>query len=268
MPRKAVIIATSASSLSGDPTGTWLEEVAAPYYLFQGDGLDVVIASPKGGEVPVDAKSRGEGFYSAAAKRFDGDAEATKKLKESVAVAGLLGALPGSSFSSSPDESKDSDDDKIAVIFVSGGHGIVEDFDDADLTKFLAAAAATEKVVVAAVCHGVAALLPVKTPDGKPLLEGRSATGFSNEEEEAVSMAEKMPEKLRSLEDALKKACGDEQRYSKAAEAWGVCVVAEGRVVTGQNPGSSTGTALAALAALGAAGGGAQEGEKKEGACC
>ena len=107
----------------------------------------------------------------------------------------------------------------------------------------------------------------MKRPDGKILLEGRSATCFSDAEEDAVGMTSKMPERLRSLEGAVKKACGDEQRFSKAAEDWGVCVVAEGKVVTGQNPASSTGTALAALAALGAGEAAEAEGEKKD-ACC
>ena len=267
MPRKAVIIATSASTLSGDPTGTWLEEVAAPYYVFQGDGLDVVIASVAGGEVPVDAKSRGEGFLTAAAKRFDADPEATKKLKESIPVADLIEPLSSSSSSSK----KEGEDSSIAVVFVAGGHGIVADYNDASLTRALEAAAASGSVVVASVCHGVAALLPVRRADGKPLLEGRSATCFSNEEEDAVGMTSKMPADLPSLEDAVKRACGDAGRYSKAAEAWGVCVVAEGKVVTGQNPASSTGTALAALAALGAGEAAEAEegGEKKDGgACC
>ena len=262
MARKAIIISTSASSLSGEPTGTWLEEVAAPYYLFQGDGLDVVIASVKGGAAPVDAKSRGEGFYTDAAKKFDADPEATKKLRESVPVADLIESLSSSS-------SKDADE--IVLVFVAGGHGIVEDFDDPNLTKALEAAAASSgKIVVAAVCHGVAALLPVKRPDGKLLLEGRSATCFSNEEEDAVGMTSKMPERLPSVEDAVKRACGDPEKFSKAGENWGVCVVAEGRVVTGQNPASSTGTALAALAALGAGEGKEEEGKKKDGgsACC
>lgn len=259
MPRKAVLIATSASSLSGEPTGTWLEEVAAPYYLLQGDGLDVAIASVKGGEVPVDAKSRGGDFYTSAAKRFDADPEATKKLKESVPVADLIEPLSSK---------------EIALVFVAGGHGIVSDYNDEDLTRALEAAAASG-AVVAAVCHGVAALLPVKraaSSDGKLLLEGRSATCFSNDEEDAVGMTSKMPADLPSLEDAVKKACGDPGRYSKAAEPWGVCVVAEGKVVTGQNPASSAGTALAALAALGAgeaAAKAAAEGGKKDGgACC
>ena len=247
--RKAVIVATSASSLSGSPTGTWLEEVAAPYYLFQGDGLDVVIASPMGGEVPVDAKSRDGDFYTAAAKNFDADAEASNKLKESVPVADLLCPLAKG---------------EIAVVFVSGGHGILADFDDANLTKFLEAAAAKGNVLISAVCHGVAALLPVKLPNGKLLLEGKAATCFSDVEEDAVGMTGKMPaEKLPSLEDGVKKACGDAGLYSKAAEPWGVCVVAEGKVVTGQNPASSAGTALAALAALGAGGEAVAE-EKKE----
>ena len=257
MPRKAVIITTSVSELSGAPTGTWLEEVAAPYYLFQGDNLDVVIASVKGGEVPVDEKSRGEGFFTAAAKRFDADPEATRKLKESVPVADLIESL----------SSKDDAENQIVLVFVAGGHGIVADFADPNLTKALEAAAASGKVVVAAVCHGVAALLPVKLPDGKLLLEGRSATCFSNEEEDAVDMTKKMPKELPSLEDAVKEICG-EQGYSKAGEAWGVCVVAEGKVVTGQNPGSSTGTALAALAALGAGEATEGEGKKNGGACC
>ena len=263
MPR-AVIIATSASELSGAPTGTWLEEVAAPYYLFQGEDSidDVVIASVRGGEVPVDAKSRGEGFYSAAAKRFDADPEATRKLKESVPVTDLI-----ESHSIRSKEGGEEGEDQVVLVFVAGGHGIVDDFDDPNLTRALEAAAASGKVVIAAVCHGVAALLPVKRPDGKLLLEGRSATCFSDAEEDAVGMTSKMPERLRSLEGAVKKACGDEQRFSKAAEDWGVCVVAEGKVVTGQNPASSTGTALAALAALGAGEAAEAEGEKKD-ACC
>ena len=264
MPRKAVIIATSADSLSGVPTGTWLEEVAAPYYLFQGDdSMDVIIASIKGGEVPVDEKSRGNGFYTAAAKRFVADPEATKKLKESVPVADLIEAL-----SSKEGAGGGEDGSSVAVVFVAGGHGIVADFDDPNLTKALEAAAANGRTVIAAVCHGVAAFLPVKLPDGKPLLEGKPATCFSNEEEDAVSMTSKMPEKLKSLEDAVKRVCGDSERYSKAGEAWGVCVVAEGKLVMGQNPASSTGTALAALAALGAAGAGEAGGKEKEGACC
>lgn len=260
MPRTAVIIATSASSLSGAPTGTWLEEVAAPYYLFQGDGLDVVIASPVGGEVPVDEKSRGEGFYTAAAKRFDADPEATKKLKESIPVADLVDVLSG-------EKEEKEGDSGVAVVFVAGGHGIVADYDDPNLTKALEAAVANGRTVVAAVCHGVAALLPVKLPDGKPLLEGKPATCFSNEEEEAVSMTSKMPENLKSLEDAVKKVCGGGDRYSKAGEPWGVCVVAEGKLVTGQNPASSTGTALAALAALGAGEAGGSD-KEEGGACC
>lgn len=290
MPRKAVIIATSADKLSDSLTGVWLEEVASPYYMFQGDGLDVVIASPKGGvrfffplvffplslsfslvlffspcflhlfpfqktkqntqPVPIDEKSRAGDFYTASAKKFDADAEATKKLRESVPVADLVDAL----LRSSKDEKDDDENNSIAVVFVAGGHGIVADYDDENLTRALDAAAASEKVVVAAVCHGVAALLPVKGGDGKPLLEGKPATCFTNEEEDAVGMTSKMPAKLPSLEDAVKRAAAREGLYSKAAEPWAVCVVAEGRLVTGQNPQSSTGTALAALAALAAAG--------------
>lgn len=222
---KILVVSTSAAELAGHATGSWLEEIAAPYFVWQEAGHEVVIASVKGGKIPLDEASLSGDFLTDAAKRFQADSEATKALENSV---------PATSVSSI---------DEYAAIFIPGGHGIAADGpNNAVLQKLLVAFTDAGKVV-ASVCHGPEALTHVKLASGKWLVEGKKVTGFSNTEEEAVGKTAWVP---FLLEDQLKKEGGS---YSKGDD-WSEHVVTDGLLVTGQNPQSSHGVAKAVLDVL------------------
>jgi putative cofactor-binding repeat protein len=223
---KVLMVLTSHDRLgnTGKPTGFWLEEFAAPYYVLRDAGVDITLASPKGGQPPVDPKSDEPGAQTPAMKRFRDDPGAQRALENTVKLSSV------------------SADDYDAVFF-PGGHGplwdLAEDRDALALIERLHAAGRP----VAAVCHGPAVLRRARDADGAPLVKGKTVTGFSNTEEAAVGLTDVVP---FLVEDALKANGG---RYSRA-EDWASHAVVDGNLITGQNPASSEATAKALLEAL------------------
>jgi len=212
---KILMVLTSHDRLgdTGHKTGFWLEEFAAPYYVFKDAGAEVVLASPKGGQPPLDPKSDAPDAQTAATVRFNEDADALS------ALAGTL-------------RLKDVVDGEFDAVFYPGGHGPLWDLaEDADSIRLIEQAFSAGKPV-AAVCHGPAVFRHTRGALGEPLVKDKRVTGFSNEEEAAVGLADVVP---FSLEDALKK---NGARYERGP-LWQSYVVVDGRLVTGQNPASS-----------------------------
>jgi putative intracellular protease/amidase len=227
---KVLMVLTSHDRLgnTGQKTGFWLEEFATPYYILKDAGLDVTLASPKGGQPPLDPKSDDPASQTEAMRRFKSDRQAQ---------AALAGTLKLSSVS--PDE--------YDAVFYPGGHGPLWDLsEDRHSTALIEAIYAAGKPV-AAVCHGPAALRHAKAPDGSPLVRGKSVTGFSNTEEAAVGLTDEVP---FLVEEMLRQNGGN---YSRAAD-WQPYTVSDHNLVTGQNPASSEPTARAFLEQLVAAG--------------
>ncbi len=212
---KVLMVLTSHDQLgnTGRKTGFWLEELAAPYYAFKDAGAEVVLASPKGGQPPLDPKSSEPSFQTDLTRRFEADAAANAQLAATVRL----------------DSVSQADFD---TVFYPGGHGpmwdLAEDENSVVLIQFFLAAGKP----VALVCHAPAALRHAKTPDGKPLIEGKKVTGFANTEEEGMGLTEVVP---FLLEDELKAKGG---LYSKGADL-APYVVSDGLLITGQNPKSS-----------------------------
>ncbi|HJS35225.1 MAG TPA: type 1 glutamine amidotransferase domain-containing protein [Pseudoxanthomonas sp.] len=212
---KILMVLTSHDRLgdTGLKTGFWLEEFAAPYYVFKDAGAEVALASPKGGQPPLDPKSDAPDAQTAATVRFNEDADALS------ALAGTL-------------RLKDVVDGEFDAVFYPGGHGPLWDLaEDADSIRLIEQAFSAGKPV-AAVCHGPAVFRHTRGALGEPLVKDKRVTGFSNQEEAAVGLADVVP---FSLEDVLKKNGG---RYERGA-VWQSYVVTDGRLVTGQNPASS-----------------------------
>ncbi len=210
-----LMVLTSHSELgnTGYKTGFWIEEFAAPYYIFKDAGAEITLASPKGGQPPVDPKSAEPSNQTDATKRFDAD----KVLQQSLAHTKKLSDVSADDFN---------------AVFYPGGHGplwdLTTDNDSIQLIeKFL-----KNNKPVAAVCHAPAVLLHVKDESDDPFIEGKKVTGFTNSEEEAVQLAKVVP---FLLEDELKSKGGI---YSKK-EDWASYVVTDGLLITGQNPASS-----------------------------
>ncbi|WP_248802830.1 type 1 glutamine amidotransferase domain-containing protein [Pseudomonas sp. MWU13-2100] len=223
---KILIVLTSHDTLgnTGKKTGFWLEELAAPYYAFIDAGAELTLASPKGGQPPLDPKSNEPDFQTEATHRFEADPLALKALANTRKL----------------DEVSSADFD---AVFYPGGHGPLWDLaEDPHSIALIEATIRTGKPV-AVVCHAPAALRHVKGSDGHPLVAGKAVTGFSNSEEAAVGLTEVVP---FLVEDMLKANGG---RYSKGAD-WQSHVEVDGLLVTGQNPGSSEATAHALLKLL------------------
>jgi putative intracellular protease/amidase len=221
---KLLIVLTSHDQLgsTGRKTGFWLEELAAPYYVFKDAGVDITLASVKGGQPPLDPKSSDPAAQTDATRRFDADANARAAL-------------------ASTRKLSDVSIDDFDAVFYPGGHGPLWDLaQDAASIALIERAIATGKPV-AAVCHAPAVLRHVKGPDGKPLVNGKAVTGFSNSEEQAVGLTDVVP---FLVEDMLKANGG---RYSKAGD-WQPYVQSDGLLITGQNPASSEPVARALLA--------------------
>jgi putative intracellular protease/amidase len=227
---KVLMVLTSHDRLgnTGKPTGFWLEEFAAPYYVLKDAGVDITIASPKGGAPPVDPKSDDPKSETPSIKRFKGDRDAQRALANTVKLSSV------------------SADDYDAV-FYPGGHGplwdLAEDRNSIALIERLCAAGKP----VGAVCHGPSVFRHAKAPDGTPLVSGKKVTGFTNSEEDAAGLTDVVPFKV---EDELKAAGG---KYSKAAD-WADYTVVDGNLITGQNPASSESAARALLKQLAAVG--------------
>lgn len=216
---KILMVLTSHDQLgtTGRKTGFWLEELAAPFYAFKDAGAHITLASPKGGNPPLDPKSNEPDFQTEQTHRFEADPDAMAQLGATVRL----------------DSISQSDFD---AVFYPGGHGPLWDLaEDKDSIALIEAFLAANKHV-ALVCHAPGVLRHVKTPEGKPLVEGKKVTGFTNTEEEAVGLTNVVP---FLVEDELIAKGGI---YSKGAD-WSSYVVTDGLLITGQNPTSSAATA-------------------------
>lgn len=216
---KILMVLTSHDRLgnTGRKTGFWLEELAAPYYAFKDAGAQITLASPKGGNPPLDPKSNEPDFQTEHTHRFEADAAATAQLAATVRLDSISAA-------------------DYDAVFYPGGHGPLWDLaEDENSIKLIENFLAANKQV-ALVCHAPGVLRHVKTPEGEPLVAGRKVTGFTNSEEEAVGLTEVVP---FLVEDELIAKGGI---YSKGPD-WSSYVVSDGLLITGQNPTSSAATA-------------------------
>ncbi len=220
---KILLVLTSHDQLgnTGHKTGFWLEEFASPYYVFKDAGAQITLASPKGGQPPIDPKSDAPDAQTAATRRFAEDAEAQQLLANSLPLAQV--------------RAEDFD-----ALFYPGGHGPLWDLaEDASSIALIERFIALGKPV-GAVCHAPGVLRHVKAADGTPLVRGKRVTGFSNSEEAAVELTDVVP---FLVEDMLKDHGGV---YGRAAD-WHSHVEVDGLLVTGQNPASSDASAEALL---------------------
>lgn len=223
---KVLIVLTSHDALgsTGKKTGFWLEELASPYYVFKDAGTEISLASPKGGQPPLDPKSDGPMFQTDLTRRFNADEAAKAQLAET--------------------ERLDSVDQKdFDAVFYPGGHGPLWDLaEDPSSIRLIESLIAAGKPI-ALVCHAPGVLRRVTNPDGTPFVQGRYVTGFTNSEEEAVGLTQVVP---FLVEDELISLGAV---FSKVND-WGVHTVVDGQLITGQNPASSGEAAEALLAAL------------------
>jgi putative intracellular protease/amidase len=226
MITKILIVLTSHSELgdTGKKTGFWVEELAAPYYAMADAGAEITLASPKGGQPPIDPRSEEAAAQTKFTLRFDQDEPLKQKLAHTLKLSDV----------------KASDYD---AVFYPGGHGPLWDLTKDAHSIALLQAFQQQGKPMALVCHAPCALLNVKLPNGDPLIKGKNVTGFSDAEEAGVKLTNVVP---FLLEDELKKAGG---HYSKGPD-WGVYVQADGLLITGQNPASSAATARALLKLL------------------
>lgn len=221
-----LMVLTSHDQLgdTGKKTGFWLEELAAPYYVFKDAGARITLASPKGGRPPLDPKSEEPDSQTDATRRFQEDKEAMAALADTV----LLSSVSHEEFD---------------AVFYPGGHGPLWDLaEDQDSLTMIQSMHAAGKPV-AAVCHAPGVLRHAKLHNGRPLVEDKAVTGFANSEEEAAGLTKIVP---FLVEDALKHCNG---RYSKGPD-WQPHVVVDHNLVTGQNPASSAPAAQAVLQLL------------------
>ena len=223
---KILMVLTSHDQLgdTGAKTGFWLEEFAAPYYVFKDAGVQITLASPLGGQPPLDPKSDDPASQTEATHRFKADLAAqallasTRPLREMVAA-------------------------DFDAVFYPGGHGPLWDLaEDAASIALIETTLAAGKPV-AAVCHAPAVLRHPKSPNGQSVVQGKAVTGFTNTEEQAVGLTQIVP---FLVEDMLKSNGGS---YSKMAD-WQPYVVTDGLLITGQNPASSEPAAKALLVLL------------------
>jgi putative intracellular protease/amidase len=221
-----LMVLTSHDKLgnTGKKTGFWLEEFVAPYYVFKDAGAKITLASPRGGQPPLDPKSDDPAAETEATRRFKADAAAQAVL----AATRKLADVSASDFD---------------AVFYPGGHGPLWDLsEDASSIALIEAMLAAGKPV-AAVCHAPGVLRHPKTVDGTPVVQGKSVTGFTNSEEHTVGLTEVVP---FLVEDMLKDKGA---RYSKLAD-WQAHVVIDGLLITGQNPASSEPAAKALVEKL------------------
>lgn len=218
-----LLILTSHDQLgnTGHKTGFWLEEFATPFYIFKDAGADLTLASPNGGQPPLDPKSDEPDFQTEATERFKSDKDAQAQLASTKKLADIS---PGD----------------YDAIFYAGGHGPLWDLTEDSHSIALIESTYASGKPVAAVCHAPAVLRHTKAPDGTPLVKGKSVTGFSNTEEDAVQLSDVVP---FLLEDELK---ANGANYSKA-EDWHPYAITDGNLITGQNPASSEPVAKAVL---------------------
>ncbi|MCK8515806.1 type 1 glutamine amidotransferase domain-containing protein [Methylonatrum kenyense] len=223
---KILMVLTSHDRLgdSGYPTGFWLEEFTSPFYAFRDAGAEITLASPKGGQPPVDPNSEAEEALTESTRRFMNDADAREQLAATRRLA-------------------DVDIDDFDAVFYPGGHGPLWDLAENRDSISLIRRAHDQGKVIGAVCHAPAVFRHVELDSGRALVAGRNVTGFSNTEEDAVQLTDVVP---FLVEDMLKERGGN---YSRADD-WQAHVVTDGKLVTGQNPASSEDTARAVILAL------------------
>jgi putative intracellular protease/amidase len=220
---KILIVLTSHSQLgdTGRKTGFWVEEFAAPYYELADAGAEITLASPQGGQPPIDPSSELPGAQTQFTRRFDQDQPLKQKLAHTLKLSDVQAA-------------------DFDAVFYPGGHGPLWDLVRDTNSIALLEAFQQQGKPMALVCHAPCALLHVKVANGDLLLKGRNVTGFSDTEEVAVKLAKVVP---FLLEDELKKAGG---HYTKGPD-WGVHLQTDGLLITGQNPASSAAAAKALL---------------------
>jgi len=223
---KILMVLTSHDQLgdTGKKTGFWLEEFAAPYFTFKDAGAQLTLASPKGGQPPLDPKSDEPDFQTEATHRFRKDSAAQAALASTAVLSTVR-----------PED--------YDAVFYPGGHGPLWDLAEDRYSIALIEAFIKAGKPVAAVCHAPGVLRHVKGTDGQPLVKGKRVTGFTNSEEEAVQLTKVVP---FLVEDMLKEKGGI---YSKGDD-WASYVVEDGVLITGQNPASSQAGAEALLAKL------------------
>jgi putative intracellular protease/amidase len=214
MSKKVLFVLTSHDKLgnTGLKTGFWTEELAAPYYALADNGVEITLASPKGGQPPIDPKSEDPSSQTDATRRMDNDELLKEKLKNTHKLSEV--------------SSEDYDG-----IFYPGGHGPLWDLAEDRVSQQLIIDFYTNNKPVAFVCHAPGVLKDVKI-DGEYLVKGKNVTGFTNTEEDAVQLTDVVP---FLVEDVLKKNGGV---YSKS-EDWNPYAVVDGKLITGQNPASS-----------------------------
>jgi putative intracellular protease/amidase len=226
MKTKIVFVLTSHSELgdTGKKTGFWIEEFAAPYYALMDAGVAITIASPEGGQPPVDPMSEAEDAQTLATARFYKDSEAVYQVAHSLKLSEINHA-------------------DYDAVFYPGGHGPLWDLaNDKTSIKLIEDFYNTQKPI-AFVCHAPAALRHAKAENGEPLVKGKKVTGFSNTEEEAVGLTKVVP---FLLEDELTNLGA---HYSKGAD-WSSFTQEDGLLITGQNPASSEASAKLLLKVL------------------
>ena len=223
---KILMVLTSHDQLgnTGKKTGFWLEEFAAPYYVLKDAGAAITLASPKGGQPPLDPKSDLPESLTELTKRFRKDKAAQAELANTKKLSAVSA-------------------DDFDAVFYPGGHGPMWDMPDNKISIALIEAFVKADKPVGAVCHAPAAIVNVRGTDGEYLVKRKRVTGFSNAEEEAVGLTAVVP---FLLEDRLKERGGV---YSKGAD-WSPYVQVDGKLVTGQNPASSGGVAEVLLKLL------------------
>jgi putative intracellular protease/amidase len=213
--KKVLFVLTSHDQLgdTGEKTGFWIEEFAAPYYKLLDAGVHITLASPKGGQPPIDPKSDTPGSASPATERFKKDKETQEKLANTV----MLSLMK---------------EEEFDAIFYPGGHGPLWDLsEDKNSIRLIESFYGNNKPV-AFVCHAPGVLRYTKNTLGEPLVKGKKVTGFTNEEEAAVGLTKVVP---FLVEDMLKENGGE---YSKVAN-WQPYAIQDGLLITGQNPTSS-----------------------------
>ena len=228
-PTRILMVLTSHDRLgdTGKKTGFWLEEFAAPYYVFKDAGAEITLASPEGGQPPLDPKSDEPDAQTEATKRFKADAEAQAQLASTETLSSI-------------------DPSPFDAVFYPGGHGPLWDLAESPVSIALLESFDRAGKPLGLVCHAPGVLRHVKRADGRPIVAGRPVTGFSNSEEAAVGLTDVVP---FLIEDEFKAQGGD---YRKGPD-WGVFTLEDGNLVTGQNPASSEAVARILLRHLQAA---------------
>lgn len=223
---KILMILTSHDTLgdTGKKTGFWLEELAAPYYSFKDAGAEITLASPAGGQPPLDPVSNLPDFQTDDTRRFEADAEANHALAHTVKLSEVTAA-------------------DYDTVFYPGGHGPLWDLTNDPHSVALIEAFHSAGKPVGLVCHAPGVLRDVKGADGAPLVQGRRVTGFTNSEEEGVALTKVVP---YLVEDMLKSKGG----LYESGPDWAPFTVQDGLLITGQNPASSSAVAERLLAAL------------------